>query len=549
MTLLLALGIGGCTSGHYSKSAHRETRGILRFKKRAVPNSGRDMLDITPPRPATLEELAVNQKKAEFLGDRAHIEKGAKVLTLADALRNGVHRNRTYLDRKETLYLEALDLTLARHQFAPIFSATGSTVENRVQVEQGVNTFVTEATQTSKGNIGFSALTKIGTRISADLSSDFMRFITGQLREVSDSKLAVTLTQPLLRGAGYLAVTEVLTQAERSLLYSVRDFTQYRKTFTVDITSQYYRTLQARDAAKNAHLAYLAFKETVLRERGMEEANRRSLPALLQLEAATLSYDRRWLSAIESYEAQLDALKLQLGLPVSAKLMLDEGELSRLQLFDPPGSVDDALTTALSTRLDLQNSREGVEDAKRRIKVAKQDLLPSVGAVLQYDITGAPNSNGANLDARRRTVSPGLDVDLQLDKKAERNVLRAAEVAEQKSKRDLELQEETLRLDIRADWRALDLAKKQYQLAIEGLKLAERRLEVEYDYLIEGKSTSARDYIDAQQDLIEARDQITSTLITHTLARLKLWKDMGILFITKDGAWDDVLKTERPKGE
>ncbi len=549
MMVLLAGGFGGCTSGHYSKSADKETLGILRRKSSKVPNSGRGLLDITPPPPVTLDELERSLKTEAFLGDRAHIEKGAKVVELADALRLGVTRNRTYLGRKEDLYLQALNLTLARHRFAPIFAASGSATLDRNQVETGVNQFVTDTTQTYTGGVGFSMLSKVGTRLVADLSTDFLRFVTGGLREVSDSKLAVTLTQPLLRGAGYLAVTEVLTQTERDTLYAVRDFTQYRKSFTVDLTSQYFQTLQARDKARNAYLAYQAFKRTVERERGMQEANKRTLPSLLQIDQAVLQYQTRWLAAIRAYEQQLDDLKIEMGVPVLTPTMLDDDELKKLTLADPPGTLDEALATAQITRLDLWNSRETLEDATRKVRVAKQELLPTLNAVLGYKLDGDPNADGPNLDGKRRKVSVGGDLDLHLDKKAERNDLRAAEVAEQAARRALNLDEENVRRQIRADWRDLALARKQYDLAVQGLALSERRLEVETDFFKEDKTTSPRDLIDAQQKNIDARDLVTSTLITHTISRLTLWKDMGILFITKDGGWADVLKHEPPRGD
>lgn len=548
MTVLLACGINGCTSGHYSRSADRETLGILRRKSSKVPNSGKGMLDIKPPPPVSLEALAKNMTTVEFLGDRSHIEKGARVLELADVLQNGVTRNRDYLGRKEDLYLQALSLTLTRHTFAPIFSATGTAVVDRNQVESGVNQFVTDTTQTYKGDVGFSLLTRAGTRIAADLTSDFLRYVSGGLREIGDSKLAVTLTQPLLRGAGYLTVTEALTQEERSMLYAIRDFTQYRKTFTVDLVSQYYRTLQARDTAKNSYLAYQAFKKMVERERGMQEANKRTLSSLIQIDQAVFNYQRRWLTNIETYEKALDDLKIQIGLPVQTLFMADDKELQKLRLQDPPGTLNEAIQTALASRLDLGNARDALEDTNRKLRVAKQELLPTVNPLVKYSLIGDPNSDGANLDGKRRKISYGADVDLHLDKKSERNDLRAAEVAKQAAKRALDLAEENVRSQIREDWRTLDLARNQYEIAVKNLALSEQRLEVETEFFNEDKTTSSRDLIDAQSQLIAARDLMTAALITHTIARLTLWKDTGILFITKDGRWVDVLKHEPPKG-
>ncbi|MBX7211250.1 MAG: TolC family protein [Verrucomicrobiaceae bacterium] len=550
MTVLLVCAIDGCTSGHYSRSADRETLGILRRKSSHVPNSGRGLLDIKPPPPVTLDELAKNLKTEEFLGDRAvQVEKGAKVLELADALGYGVSRNREYLGRKETLYLQALDLTLTRHKYAPILASSGSAMVDRNQVEAGVNQFVTDTTQTFKGGVGLSMLSRIGTKIAADLTTDFTRFVTGGLREVSDSKLVTSISQPLLRGAGYLGASEVLTQDERSMLYAVRDFSQYRKTFTVDLAGQYYRALQSRDAARNAYVAYIAFKNTIERERSMQEANRRSLSSLIQLDQAVFTNQRKWLSAVASYEKELDDLKIQLGLPVTEKLMMDDKELRVLKLHDPPGTLDEAVQTALASRLDLCNGRDALEDANRKVRVAKQELLPVVDLLAKYTLTGDPGADGANLDGHRRKVSVGANVDLHLDRKKERNELRAAEVAEQAARRTLEQDEENVRRQIRADWRDLDLARKQYEIAVQNLALSEKRVDVEEDFFKEDKTTNPRDLIDARNQLIAARDLLTSTLVTHTVARLALWRDMGILFITKDGGWVDVLKKETPGGK
>ena len=568
------LGLLTCCTGYQVKrGVDREVFGILRSKTSRVPNAGDGLLDITPPAPLKLDDLKVNSKTVDFLGDRAHIEKGARVITLADALGKAVNHNRTYLGEKEAVYLTALDLTLARHQFAPIFSAsgTGSQVETNVEktitlpappaapllpgvpatpvIPKTINTFVAEHTMTASGGVGFSALSRLGTRLVADLTTDFSRFFTGGRRDLSSSNLAVTLAQPLLRGAGSLSISEPLTQAERSVLYSIRDFTQYRKTFTIDTTTQYYRTLQSRDAAKNAHFVYTSFKNILVAQSALVDANRsgRTKSSLGLLQQAELSYRRRWISAVQIYEQSLDDLKVQLGLPVKEPILLEQQELEKLELIDPPGTLDEALETAMITRLDLWNARDERDDSTRRVKVAQRDLLPGLGLRADYTLTGDPGRKNLNLDAKRRSYSVGLDVDFNLDQKPERNALRAAQISEQRAERDLVLAEENVRKDVRSSWRNLEVARKQYELAQESLVLGEQRLQLE-EALYDADRGSSRDLIDAQQDLVEARDQLTAALINHTLARIQLWKNMGILFIRKDGSWADVLKKETPKG-
>jgi outer membrane protein TolC len=548
-TCLLAVSLSGCGSQFHKKRADKEVFGILGKKTSKIPNSGTDLLSITPPGTLDLAKLEQNLTTEEFLGDRAHIEKGARKLSLADALSLAVSRNRIYLGEKETVYLTALDLTLTRQQFSPILAGTGNTRLDSNRVESSVNTFINNSTLTSTGNLNLTALQRTGTRIATDLTTDFVKFLTGNLRSVSDSSLAVTVAQPLLSGAGYLAASEALTQSERNVLYSIRDFTQYRKSFAVDVSSQYYRTIQAREAVRNAYLAYQAFNDSVEREElNFETGVRPTKSFYFQVRQAQLSGEARWRNAIRTYEQELDDLKIELGMQVEEPLLLDSSDLEKLEIIDPPGTLEEAMSTALVTRLDVWNDRDSVEDQARRVKIATQNALPRVDALLGYRLNGdQAEANRIRFDTRQRNLSAELDVDLKLNQKPWRNDIRSAQIAEQRARRELELAEENVRNQIRRGWRDLELARKQYEIALQTLAISEERVKLETELLQEGQGT-ARDLVEAQGDLIDARNGVISTRITHTLTRLQLWRDMGVLFIRKDGTWANVLNKETPKG-
>ncbi len=549
LVCILGSAAAGCSANFNQKRADKEVFGLLKLKGSKVPNAGTDLLSVTPPGPAKLEDLEKNLKTEAFLGERAGIEKGARKIDLTDTLRYAVERNRSYLGEKELVYLSALDLTLARNEFSPILAGGGTATVDSRKLETGVNNFITESTLTTSGGIGLSALQRTGTRIAVDLTSDFVKLLTGDLRSVGDSSLAVTVAQPLLRGAGYLAASEVLTQAERTVLYEIRDFTQFRKTFAVEVVSQYYRVLQAREAARNAYLAYQAFNDSVEREQMLAETGVRPTKSFFyQVKEQQLSGEARWRNAIRLYEQELDDLKVRLGLPVEEPLLLNTKDLDKLDIIDPPGTLDEAMSTALVTRLDLWNQRDQVEDAARRVKIATQDLLPTLNTLVGYKVNGdAVDTNRLKIDARRSALSAQLDVDLNLNRVPVRNALRAAQIAEQRARRELDLAEENIRTQIRIAWRDLDLARKQYELAEQSLAISEERVKLETALLNEGQGT-ARDFVEAQRDLIDARNGVIAARINHTVARLQLWRDMGVLFIRKDGTWASVLNKETPKG-
>jgi outer membrane protein TolC len=545
---LLALGLSACSTGFYKKWADKETYGILRKKASKVPNSGQSFLDITPPPPVKMEELRKNMKKEEFLGDRAYLEEHARVVSLAEALNFAVHRNRPYLVQKETVYLTALNLTLIRQQYGPILAGGGSGTKASTDAITGVNNLVRTSTLTTTGNLGFSALTRTGALIATNLTTNFVRFFTGG-KDAGISQLGFSLTQPLLSGAGYLSASEVLTQGERSVLYAIRSFAQYRKSFAVDIATQYYSIIQLRETARNAHLAFKAFDFVVARETAMQQENANSTKSsVFRLVQSRIVFERSWLSAIRDYEQAVDDLKVNLGLPVTERIIVDYKDKDALQIVESPGTLDEAISIAMTNRLDLWNFRDQVEDTSRKVLIAKQQALPSVNALVNYNMLDNPDRNDFTIVPSNRNYSMGLNTDLNLNQKPERNLLRSSIVAEQQARRALDLFEENTRSDVRTGWRDLRLARQQYDLAKVGMDISTQRLEVEEAFNAEGLG-SAINLVDAQRDLNTTRNLMVSTTINHTLVRLRLWRDMGVLFIEKDGGWVDVLNKEKPKGE
>jgi outer membrane protein TolC len=152
-----------------------------------------------------------------------------------------------------------------------------------------------------------------------------------------------------------------------------------------------------------------------------------------------------------------------------------------------------------------------------------------------------PNTSGglATPDLERYRWSAGLNVDLPFERTAERNAYRAALIAQERAGRQLEQTEDQIKLQVRDDWRDLDQAKRSYEIAEMGVALSQRRLEEEELRAQVGRGT-ARDLVDAQNDLIRSQNDRTQALVAHTIARLQFWSDMGILYIKDGGRWEEI---------
>jgi outer membrane protein TolC len=584
-------GLSSCTTTHYKARADREVYEIIGDKSAQVAGVTDDFSIEEFPEKDVLAGLPHTGTADPALGEASTADEGAAVLSLEEALRLAVSNSRTFQNEKERLYLSALSLTLDRHRYTPIFSgggsadyarntteifentdlskalASGNAIINDLEALTGTQAdllnayaavveaagdvagltgteseIVSDRSTSGQTRIGVDWLLKGGGRIALDLTSNFLRFLAGDTGTFSSSVLSGSLTQPLLRGAGSKVTVERLTQAERNVLYALRDYSRFRKRFAVQVCSAYYGVLQDLDAVRNNWNSYQNLQRNAERERDFAEEGRSTLASVGRQEAAVLNADNRWTNSVRNYREGLDEFKILLGLSTQTAIVLDSDELSALRdagLKHPEIPMEDAVAVAFNARLDLYTVRDETEDAARLVDVAANALLPDVNLVADASVRSAGDDNAQRLDFRRTNWSAGLDVDLPFDRKSERNSYRRTLIAYERARRDLSLTEDGISLEVRSAWRNLESARRNYLIAQKSVDLNLRRVE-EQELLAELGQGSALDQVDAQNNLTESQNGLTSSLISHTLARLQFWLDMGILYIKENGQWEEI---------
>lgn len=536
---LLALGgvLIGCSTEHYRKSADQEAYRIIKQSSPRVPNMETNFTIEANPI-VQLNDLPSVEKIDEVLGTASTNEIGCKILPLDRALKIAVKNSRTYQSRKEDLYIQALSLSLIRHQYTPIFHSEASAAWAR-SAQDSVDGIVEQQNSDVNGDIGVNMLMSTGAKLATDFTMDFQHFFVGGPGTVTSSSLAASLTQPLLRGRGYKVTMENLTQGERNLLYALRDFVRFRKDFTVQVVSSYYNVLSARDQVRNAWLGLEATRKSAKKSRALFNEGRTRMADLSRYEQDTLNNESSWIGAIRSYKQSLDSFKLTLGLSIDAKLVLDDRDLARLKIHHPDILAEDAIRVALVSRLDFYTKRDEFEDAARKVDLAINGLQPDLDMILQANVPSKPGSGIPELDFRQTSLSGGVKVDLPLDRKAERNTYRSSLIYYERSRRSLEEAVDNIKLQILNSWRQLDEAKRQYETSEISVKLAESRVR-EQTLLDELGRANSEEVLSAQRDLTSARNNLTTQLISHVISRLSLWRDMGILTIKEDGKWEEI---------
>ena len=517
----------GCQTEGHRADADAEVLAILNERSRQIlgEEAGTNLVSTTVgERPDTVSPARIIQER---------FADGGRTLTLPAALEMAERHNRSYQLQRETLYLQALSLTGTRHKFVWNPSST---------VDLGI------ARQTDGGlrgdsdaDVSVQKLFQTGASVTATLANDLVLYFDGKPK-VPD--LTLKLTQPLLRGAGAEIAAEVLTQAERDVVYAVRDYSHYQKTFAIETVGEYFRVLQDKDAVRNSYNNYLNLQKARDRAEAMAEAERLARYQVDQARQSELSARVKYLKAVESYRQALDSFKQRLSLPLGEALRLEDRALTDLVAQGlTPLELDErhGYLMAVTNRLDVLNEVDRFEDAQRKVRVAASDLKPGLDVVVDASLKKQFYSS---FSPEEFASTSGLKLKLPLNQLTERNAYRTSLINFEKQMRKLATELDSLRENIREGIRALEQERENYFIQKAALDLARQQVEV-MPLLLQNDDADIRDQLEAQADLVEAQNDVTSAVVDYHVARWNLLKNLGTLSVEGEQFW---LKNQSVSG-
>ena len=448
---------------------------------------------------------------------------------LFKSIEYAVEHSRQYQDQVETLYLTALTVTLERHLFTPRPFATAGANYNGGQRSVDYRSALAVT-----ANAGVRQRLPYGGEIVAEGLVSFVNAISDNAENGEEASVALSGSLPLLRGAGMVNL-EGLISSERELVYQVRDFEEFRRSFAVNVSRQYFNLLSRQQATRNRQLNYENLAVLTERTRALFAAGRISFLEVQRSEQALLQAESRVIAAREQYQNALDQFKILLGMPMSEELAIIP---VALELNMPDLDADEAVRTAFRYRLDLQTARDRIDDARRGIEIARNGLLPGLDLTASGR-TGNPQDEPARkLDSRNLTYSAGVTLDIPIDQLSERNAYRRALIQFERAVRGYEGLQDTVSADVMEDIRSIHSATTSLRIQEESTELAERRLELASELLRAGNAGgggvrigggSARDVVEAQQALLEAQDSYEQARAALQVQVLQFLQNTGTL--------------------
>lgn len=527
----------GLTSARLGESARIVERG--KTSSRGNPEGGLEAPGTVNPSASELRYTPAGEFKAysesmargSMSGDGVA---GADVaeatsLSLSGALRAAQSGGREFKSAEEDYILAAISLLIERHLWGPrFFNDTSAELSG----EGTAGDF-----QNAMGVVNRLRMTK-RLPFGGEVEASWVFRASEQLREqatgryTQSSSLVLSGSMPLLRGFGSVA-REDLIQAERTLVYRARSFERFRRTYLVDIATDFFDLKQAQASIANLErqleaLVHLEKSTQARVEAGRLDAFQTSIATSRVLAAQASLRGQR-----ETYRLRLDRFKVRLGLAPEAAVRIAEIDLD---IPDPVLDEDAATRAALEYRLDLQNSRDQVLDAERGVANARDAVRPDLSLDASVEIPSDPGERvGLSPSGDDANYTLGATFSMPLDRETERLGVRQAEIRLSQQERSYEQARDNVIVSVRAATRSIDVARFQLLLAKQQVEINRRRLQGQQ---LKADSVNPQTLVDSLNELLDAennRDRAQTDLRTAILNYL-LESDQ--LRVSRDGSME-----------
>jgi outer membrane protein len=427
-------------------------------------------------------------------------------LTLEDCIKRALQNGFALEIQRYNSSMAKDSVDIARGGFTPLLSFTGSQSHSNTGSVQGIPGSKEDA---RSFRLGVIELLQTGTTVnlSTDLNRSYSNpaAFTSFYNPVYNADFTVSVTQPLLRGAGIAVTTATLNRAKIGLTRAGFDF----KAKTLDIIQQtegaYYSLVYAREQLSVFRVSL------TLANRLREEAQAKKTVGtatdidVLQAQVGEANARSNVLSGEKSVQDSADALLALIG-----RFELD-APLGVAKFDDFTGQLP---VTASSYQLALHNQPDYIsakmqlDQFKLDLSVAKDALKPTLNVDGALGLNG---NRGSSYAAYNSAVSQdnnswqlGVTLTYPLGRVSDKARYRQSLSLLDQQTLTVRQLEQSILVQVRSAVRAVETNSEKVKIAALAAEYSGKQYELESARFAAGLATS-RDVLQTQSDLENAR--------------------------------------------
>jgi len=491
--------------------------------------------------------------KAKGGGDASKAAPPAKKAALPESVRsphNSIDQRKAIvllsLINNQALVVERLTPEIARTWepeaaavFDPVLIGTLGKLYNKGERTNAAGRHFDFTEDSIVGEAGLTNFFPTGTTVTLGASSAVVDravdrpVVPGNLEQVIQTRVGLTVSQALLRGAGRAANLAVVRQARIDALASEYQLRGFVEMFVAEVEQAYWDCM-------------LANLQIEILEKVVDVARARLFRTKQRIDAGTLSRTEQWAAEAGLARRQERLIDAQSDLK-TAKLRLlramnpggDGFWKHEFELPMPPDVPNEFLEpdpgvyaeVAMRMRPDLNEARLRVSQGSLEVVRTRNGLLPQLDLFVTWGKSGYADSFSGSwhrLGGGGYDLLFGVRAAVPLGNVAARAQHKRAKLTRRQAEEALKNMEQLIQEDVRVAYIEVGRAEQQIAATEATLKRREATYDAEVERQAIGRSTMFQ-VIRAERNLLDSRNTAAEAVIDYLRAFVELHRLTGSL--------------------
>jgi len=336
--------------------------------------------------------------------------------------------------------------------------------------------------------------------------------------------IGVSLNVPLLRNLGRTATLSSIHASEHSLRAAERSFYQQQVNLILETVAATYAIVQQKELVRLNENQVESLQRSVESAKIKEQVGLASPIDIYRAEIRLRDAEDSLVLSREALRNGEDRLKLILSFPVEAALNIEapvEPEVIEIR-------EEEAIEIALENRVEMKQMTEDIVEARRRSRVAKQNLRPQLDLVFDYQRYTANTDLGTVTQSSQDRWSINLVGNSDVARTSEKMAFRQSQISVQLAELDREERKEEIKRQVRQQLETLIKAEDRIRIRQEQIHQAEGKLALA-NIKFSHDMADNFDVIEAQTELQRARVGLLSVKTEYITDTYRIRAVLGTL--------------------
>ena len=459
------------------------------------------------PREVNNEDLAAEAEKSNSPSKKPETNNNFS-FTLEEALNQALKQNRSLADVYDQVKIAEFSLIASKAQFELKFFPKATI---------GLNETATSNEKVLGSGLELRKNLITGTDLSIAPS-------TQKNDDTYTTGMAFSITQPLLKGLSPDFNLANVKGAEFSLRSANRSLYISQVNTVLAVVSDIYNVIRQKEIVR-------LNEDSVKRLKGHVEAakvkEKLGLVTPIDIYRATIELKQAQnnLAAVyESFQDAQDALKITLNLPLKAEVAVSAPlhyDLIKIE-------EQDAIDTALLSRIEIIHANDLIKERERLSAVAKHNTLPELNLSINYNRLGENSSFSQSTKLNEELWGISLNTSTDLRRTQEKAQYEQSLVAVKSSNRNLAQVQDNITRQAKQALRNLYTFEKQIEIQKEQIEQIKGKLKVA-EVKFEHGLINNFDLIETEVQLRAAEINLLSAVINYIVGTYRLRASLGTL--------------------